>query len=62
MRRLKKGVSLISLIITIVVIIVLATITIYNSLKTVEQSQQVKSEKEFINNPIWIKYYNERSL
>lgn len=44
---MKKGVSLISLIITIVVIIILASITIFSSLDTVEQSQQLKKETEF---------------
>lgn len=44
---MKKGVSLISLVITIIVIIILASITIFSSLNTVEQSQNVKREAEF---------------
>ena len=44
---MKKGVSLISLIITIIVIIILATITIFNSLDTVDDSNIAVKEKEF---------------
>lgn len=44
---MKKGVSLISLIITIVAIIILASITIFSSLSTVGEAQNVKMEKEF---------------
>ena len=47
MNNLKKGVSLISLIITILVILILASIAIFSSLGTVEQSQIVKAEAEF---------------
>ncbi len=44
---MKKGVSLISLIITIIVLIILSSITIFNSLNTVDEAQTVKMEKEF---------------
>lgn len=47
MNILNKGISLISLIITIIVIIILASITIFNSLSTIDQAQVVKLEKEF---------------
>lgn len=47
MNVLKKGISLISLIITIVVIIILASITVYNSLDTVDDANLVKMEKEY---------------
>ncbi len=44
---MKKGVSLITLIVTIIVIIILAGIAVFSSLDTIEQSQEVKSEAEF---------------
>ena len=44
---MKKGVSLISLIITIVVIIILASIAIFSSLNTIDESQTVKRQAEF---------------
>ena len=44
-----KGVSLISLIITIIVIIILASIAVFSSMDTIEQSQLVKNESEFEN-------------
>lgn len=47
MCRWKNGVSLISLIITIIVIIILAGISIFSSLDTVNQSQDVKLKTEF---------------
>lgn len=44
---MKKGVSLISLIITIVAIIILASIAIYSSFSTADEAYLVKNTKEF---------------
>lgn len=44
---MKKGVSLISLIITIVAIIILASIAIYSSFGTADEAYLVKNTKEF---------------
>ena len=44
---MKKGISLISLIITIIVMIILASITIFSSFNTVGESQDLKKKTEF---------------
>ena len=47
MNNMKKGITLISLIITIVVILILASITVFSSLNTIDESQELKKEVEF---------------
>lgn len=44
---MNRGVSLISLIITIVAVIILASVTIFNSLDTIDDAQIAKMQKEF---------------
>jgi len=61
MNNMKKGVSLISLIITIVVIIILASIVIFSSLGTIDQSQMVKKETEFEDVCTYVRQISSRA-
>ncbi|MBQ9313415.1 MAG: hypothetical protein IJ220_00175 [Clostridia bacterium] len=58
---MKKGVSLITLVITIVVIIILASISIFSSLDTIEQSQDLKKEVEFENVCTFVRAISSRA-
>ena len=44
---MKSGVSLVSLIITIIVMIILASISIFSSMGTIDESQNLKAEAEY---------------
>ena len=57
---MKKGISLISLIITIVVIIILASITIVNSLNTSEDAYIVKNQNEFNDVCVFVRNVSTR--